>query len=281
MPISYKYGEAEVRALAQRAGKARAAQQQLEMNFKKEQMMMDYQFRLAAEQRARAWDLEKMEIASRNDFQREEQARMQKQQRWSLIKKQIEETDTLEPQQKEQALYDNYVKLYGGVVPERLTPYQQETIRLREAEIEARRDPAKELIRQKLAERAGEAPIGGAPGVTAPVTAPAPAAPATQQVVGQEALKALVPLSQVPHADIPQDETGKFIVVDPRNGEQWAVSAQELPSYIEQGFATRPVSGGFMSRLWSELRPFKDQPIPEPIKRIQQFWGPGTGYINP
>ena len=79
MAIQYKHGMEQVQALAQQAGKAQAAKVQLDMRFKKDMAMMDYQFKLAGEQRARAWDLEKMEIASRNDFSQQENARIQKQ----------------------------------------------------------------------------------------------------------------------------------------------------------------------------------------------------------
>jgi len=85
MPITYKYGEGEVKALAQKAGKAQAAQQKLQMRFQKDMALMDYQFKLAAQQRAKAWELEKMEIASRNDFAVQEQERVQKKQELEQI----------------------------------------------------------------------------------------------------------------------------------------------------------------------------------------------------
>jgi len=125
MGIEFKHGAAEVKALAAQAGKAQAANVALNQRFTKDMAMMDYQFKLAGEQRARAWDLEKMEIASRNDFQQEETARVQKQQQWSLIKKQIEDSDILSEPQKEQALHENFMKLHGGVVPRQKSVEEQ------------------------------------------------------------------------------------------------------------------------------------------------------------
>jgi len=79
MAIQYKYGEEEVKALAQQAGKAQAANIQLQQRFQKDMAMMEYQLGLEKQRRAMAWDMEKMEIASRNDFEREERERVNKQ----------------------------------------------------------------------------------------------------------------------------------------------------------------------------------------------------------
>jgi hypothetical protein len=68
VPIQYHLGAEEVQAQAAKAGKAQAQREKanidLEQRYRTDMAMMDYQFRLEAEQRARAWDLEKMEIPS-------------------------------------------------------------------------------------------------------------------------------------------------------------------------------------------------------------------------
>jgi len=91
MPIKYQYGEGEVRALATAAGKAQAAQQAVQNRLQKDMALMDYQFRLEAAKRSRLWELEKMEIASRMDFQRSEQMRQSQLQERELRLKKINE----------------------------------------------------------------------------------------------------------------------------------------------------------------------------------------------
>lgn len=252
MAIQYKHGEEEVKALAQKAGEAQAAKQELDRRFQKDMAMMDYQFRLQLEARRRAWDLEKMEIASRNDFDLAERKRVEMMDRFNVVKEAIEGDTRLTPDEKSQLVLQNQLKIFGGVAPESISPYQQELLQLRREEIEARRDPIKELMKQRLAEQGAGGPTASPDQPAAPAQ---PVAPQPQQgaVLGQAALQSFVPVQSVPPVDIPQDEEGNFIVADPKSGEMFAVTPRELPEFMQKGFVTKPLSGGLWNALFSNV----------------------------
>jgi hypothetical protein len=70
---------------------------------------MEYKFRLAGEERSRLWELEKMEIASRNDFMRSEQKRIQEQNEFDVKLKRLIEMGPSGTGQISQAAVDKYV----------------------------------------------------------------------------------------------------------------------------------------------------------------------------
>lgn len=87
MPIKIKHGKPETAlTLAAQIGQARTEarrtealeQMQLDFDYKKALREQDMAIDLEAEQRAKLWQIEKMELASRADFMREEQARQRK-----------------------------------------------------------------------------------------------------------------------------------------------------------------------------------------------------------
>jgi hypothetical protein len=145
MPIEFRYGEQEVKDLAAKAGKAQAAKVQLQQRFQKDMTLMDYQFRLAAEQRARAWELEKMEIASRMDFEQQERQRLQKQASFQSAMDEIDKraADGIIPKQVvDRAKLDVALKHYdvpGAADYLGVTPYQQSQINLRQQEIDIKK----------------------------------------------------------------------------------------------------------------------------------------------
>jgi hypothetical protein len=212
MGITYTHGIEQVQALAQQAGKAQAAKVQLDMRFKKDMAMMDYQFKLAAEQRSRSWDLEKMEIASRNDFQQEEVARVKKQEEWSLVKKQIEGTDFLSDDQKKKALYENYMKFHGGVVPKQKSVEEQ-------------------IMEQAFAEQQGGQP-GTPQGARQQGARQQQAAPTSQQqslgvVETPEGLQIMGPDGAMK----PLNQSGMVHVINP-DGEKVKIKASQLREAI-------------------------------------------------
>jgi len=152
-----------------------------------------------------------------------------------MIKKQISETDILTPEQKEQALYNNFIKLHGGVPEQTISPYQQELLNLRKAELES--DPTY-MAMQEL-KRQQEAPQ---------VETPASSVP---QAVAQNQPKVStspVPLGSVAPKDVPQ-ENGRFIVTSPSGAKQ-TIRPDEYDWAIEQGYTVQPIVS---SDLWNSF----------------------------
>jgi hypothetical protein len=238
MPITYKYGEEEVKALAAQAGKAQAANIQLQQRFQKDMAVMDYQFKLAAEQRARAWDLEKMEIASRNDFQQEEAKRVERQQRWSLIKQQIDETQTLTPEQKEKALYSNYMKVFGGVVPKPKSIEDQK-------------------IEDALQNRQGVPGTAAQTQTTSQASSPPQAQPRSLGLVetpqGMQVMSAGGEMK-------PINQSGMVQVVNP-SGERVKIKASQLQEAIAEGYQFIGVAATSMSQPVGPVATSEEPPM--------------------
>ena len=94
MGITIKHGKpSTIISAAQEAGKARAAQRaseqamaaatrlqekQMEMEYRTAMQQQDMAIDLQMQERAKTWEIEKMELRSRMDFQREEQVRQRK-----------------------------------------------------------------------------------------------------------------------------------------------------------------------------------------------------------
>lgn len=252
MAIVRRYGEGEVKALAAKAGKAQAEQQQanikLQQRFQKDMAMMDYQFKLAAEQRSRSWELEKMEIASRNDFALEEKRRVEKQ---NLFETKIQKIKDAIPQIGEDKANELILKARLedlGIGERGMSEYERAMMDFRQRQLES--TPEYQIAqRMKAAQEAKTTPAAGAVPGQPPVGG---AAPQPAPVLGQAALKGAVPLKDVAPQDIPQDERGHFIVIDPESSKQYTVTSTELPSYIEQGFVTQPKTPAW----WKQLTPF-------------------------
>ena len=68
MPIDYKHGAEEVKALGAQAGKAQAAREGIQRRFQKDMAVMDYNMRIQAEQMSKDWELQKMVLKSQLDF---------------------------------------------------------------------------------------------------------------------------------------------------------------------------------------------------------------------
>jgi len=282
--IRRRYGEGEVKALAAKAGKAQAQREQanlqLQQRFQKDMAMMDYQFKLAAEQRARAWELEKMEIASRNDFALEEKRRVEKQNLFETKVQKIREAEhMIGPEEVERLVLKARMEDLGisGMTEyqEAQIGMQQERMALERAKLES--DPmyvaAQELkkaqqaaVTPAAAAVPGEAPVGGVTPQPAPV-------------LGQAAFTKPVPLKDVSPADIPQDERGHFIVADPASGDRYTITPAELPTYIEKGFVTQPKTGkGWWNAFFPQIEAPSISKMPSgPIPGVG--FG-GTGYYN-
>ena len=144
MAIQYSYGAEEVQAKAAQAGKAQAAKVQLQQQFQKDMAMMDYGFRIQAEQRARAWELEKMEIASRMDFQQGERLRLQKEENYQNALNEIDKrvADGVVPVEiAERAKMDAALKHFGAAGTAEflgVSPGQQQSFDLRQRELDLR-----------------------------------------------------------------------------------------------------------------------------------------------
>lgn len=224
MGIKYKHGAEEVQALAQQAGKAQAAQQELQRQFQKEMGVMQFQMELEAQRRAQLWELEKAEIASRNDFAREERIRAQKLEERDRKLKAIEESEIIPEDKKE------YYRMQVMGVEGLISPAQQAQIDLRsraldiqEQRIEASKDPMAELI-DRLSNPSA------APTVVDPVQAKSIA----------KVKQSMQPLSAVPPARIPQRPDGQFVIFD-SDGNKYAAPPDELPQYIAEGYFTVPL----------------------------------------
>ncbi len=119
------YGEL-VSGLAQKAGEAVAARRaaeiaaqlqarreeqqsrmqiaQMENQFQTAKMQLGYQMELEREARAQSWEIDKMELRSKLDFEEEEKKLRMKKQEFELKKKAIQESDMITDAQKNQLL---------------------------------------------------------------------------------------------------------------------------------------------------------------------------------
>lgn len=119
MPISYEYGGTETAKLAQVAAKERTQReresQALAIQQQKELAQFNIQLQTESEKRARAWELEKMEIASRNDFAMQEmerqaqfemqlQKQIQEQQEMNAKIKAVQNSDIFDSEEKEEII---------------------------------------------------------------------------------------------------------------------------------------------------------------------------------
>jgi len=261
--VTYYRGEGEVKSLAAKAGKVQAnaqqAAQQLELNFKKEQMMLDYQFRLEAEKRARAWDLEKMEIASRLDFEESEKRRIQQKNEFLLgvdeiNKRRFSRGGNLDDAQADRALL-NWAREHESTgeaaqylgIQEGLSPYQQQMLELRKQEIEARKDPLAEIYNKILS---GESLSVGEKNLAESRGVQTEAQPVPQAVTQNQPKVSDRPvlLSSVSPKDVPQ-ENGKFIVINPQTGNKELVTPDEYPKLLDEGYYVQPIVSGMDKHL--------------------------------
>jgi hypothetical protein len=94
MAIVRRFGAEQVQALAAQAGqaqaKAREADVKLKQRFQKDMAMLNYNMELFKQQKAMQWETEKMELASRLDFEQSERRRRQKQETFASGIEQIE-----------------------------------------------------------------------------------------------------------------------------------------------------------------------------------------------
>jgi hypothetical protein len=150
MTISYKYGMEEVKALGKAAGQAQA-------QFELKKMQLEQNFQLEAQARSKMWELEKMEIASRNDFLQAEQERLEKKQEFNLGIKSIDDAVSkgwLTPEQAKTQKANLQLKHIGleSLPSQEITPYQKESLALREKELAAKQPQDFEQAKQALDE---------------------------------------------------------------------------------------------------------------------------------
>lgn len=125
MPITIKHGRPEtIIAAARRAGEAQAAlraQEQAE-KFQAQQMEFDYRttlrqqdmvIDLQMQERAKMWEIQKMEIRSQVDFQREEQRRQRALDEYDAAIKYIDDSDLFDERQKEGLVFKAKMKVLG------------------------------------------------------------------------------------------------------------------------------------------------------------------------
>ena len=117
MRIEHTGGAAEAGIAA---GIGEFLQRRLSKKERKEQEEREQQWELEAENRARLWEIEKMEIRSRLDFEREEKLRQRKLDEIESAVKQIDETDWIPEEKKEQYKEMLYMKKLGVTVPARM-----------------------------------------------------------------------------------------------------------------------------------------------------------------
>jgi len=287
--VTYRFGEQEVKALAAQAGKAQAAREQVNRRFQKDMAMLGYQMELQKQQRAMAWEIEKMETASRLDFQAKESERIQKQQQFrsalnEIDKRRVSRGGTLPDNVADRAAM-NLALQYQGFSPLAdellgLTPYQEQMMGLRTREQEMRE---RQLALQEekfrttdeylLAQRMQQQQAGITP--QQPVTEAVQ--PSAAQITMPGVSTKPIPLRDIPPSQVPQDN-GEYIVLDPESGQMLAITPQEYPEYVERGFLANPILPSGPS-FWDKLRPFKDHKEEIGLAAWGRKWKPG--YINP
>ena len=279
MASVYRYGEEEVKSLAAKAGKAQAAREAVNQRFQKDMAVIGYQMELQKQQRAMAWEIEKMEIASRMDFQAKEQERIQKQQQFrsalgEIDKRRVSRGGTLPDEVADKATLNTAMQ-YQGFSPLAddilgLTDYQKASLALREKEIEARRDPMKELAAQQIAAMSA--------GKTTPEETAATETKVTPEsrvdTTTFQASKEFVKLGEVAPKDLPIKD-GKILVYSP-SGQRGTILPSELPKFAAEGYLVKPDK----PTLWERLTPLADYEeaigLGGAIKRLKET----SGYIN-
>jgi hypothetical protein len=122
MPINYQHGVEPTLQLAQNVGLERQRLIEQERRDRIESQKLDQQFQLEKENRARAWEIEKMEMSSRHDFDMQEQERqvlfqrdlsqrMKEQDELDYKVKAIRESNILSAEDKELAM----IQVLSGV----------------------------------------------------------------------------------------------------------------------------------------------------------------------
>lgn len=123
MGIKIKHGRPEtLLTAAALAGEERAAQQQLEISERRQAQQREFEYRTAVRQqdmafdletemRAKQWELEKMEISSRVDFEREEKKRQRVLDEYDAAIKYINDSDLFDERQKEGLIFKAGMKL--------------------------------------------------------------------------------------------------------------------------------------------------------------------------
>ena len=162
MAIDYQSGSGAVAQKGQEAGEARIHEQARAANNERkmrldleniqyqatlQKAMMQQQMYIEQESRAKAWELEKMEIASRLDFQKEEQVRIKKETQYEsaldeINKRRVSKGGTFPDSEADKAIFQVSLQNQGvkGAdkvlgIEEGMTPYQKESLRLRELEL--------------------------------------------------------------------------------------------------------------------------------------------------
>jgi hypothetical protein len=159
MPIEYAptgYGQF-IQGLAAQAGQAQAGQQeaqrkhqvsmqQMSQAFQADMATLNYQMELEAAAKNKAWELEKMEIASRLDFQREMKKEEQKKDKLDLAITGLEKAfddGQISKEQMNQGILSAQLEYSGatraaGLMDQQMNEYQERSLGLREREIAIR-----------------------------------------------------------------------------------------------------------------------------------------------
>lgn len=123
MGIRIEYGRPEtLLTAAQMVGEERAAQQQLEVSERRQAQQREFEYRTAIRQqdmaidlqmqeRAKLWEIDKMELRSRLDFEREEKKRQRVLDEYDAAIKYINDSDLFDEQQKEGLIFKAGMKL--------------------------------------------------------------------------------------------------------------------------------------------------------------------------
>lgn len=124
-------------------------------------MQMRAEYEIEGERRSHEWELEKAEIASRNDFMEEERKRLTKHQEYDAAMKAIDKTDSLSPKEKEDFKLQYELRERTGYTPESRVMFP-----------EAYKTPTSQL-QESIAAIIGGQTVGGvAEKATAPGIAP-------------------------------------------------------------------------------------------------------------
>lgn len=100
--VAAQRAEELVQRIAEQREARRAQQEaiQLQLQAQRDMKMIDYQMELEKYKRSHEWEIEKMEVASRIDFEKEERAKAAKESEYQSKKKAILESDALGKEQK-------------------------------------------------------------------------------------------------------------------------------------------------------------------------------------
>lgn len=216
MPIDITYGEAAAPWAGIAAGLGRALTEERKLEQTKE--IAEFQNKLAierikansildfeAEQRAKAWQIEKMEIASRMDFEQEERERMRRKAEYSAAIKRIDEEQKeghIEPEAAERLKLNTEREYYG------YSPYVKG--RGEKVLFDFGRD--------------------GISGLAAPTT---PGLPTAENPLGLNIQD--IPAAKLPETVLALEAENKFRVVSP-DGKEEIISATDWPDYKSKGY---------------------------------------------